>query len=233
MDKAKEIGETPAQRALKDAWQLVDDLERRWRAVQQGHTSKSVEAAQADSFQRSSAVTMANVDTGVAFAAAREKLTEQTAAGGQHGGQAHVPSLAGSEAYQATARPLPDVVADQAVGDIVTPEARARVLAEHLSSIGSFFHASERLLAGAEQAISLSEQLAGGQIRWPDGPAGDELRAAVTQAVSTPVQLEVLRSVAQSMAKLSELASLTIRSACEHADMSGASVSTGAGGAVR
>lgn len=230
MDKAKGINESPAQRALEDARRQIDDLERRWRSVQQRRSRGSIGVGQAGPFPRHDRVeTMAKVDRGVTFAGAYEKLTEQAAAGDQPSDAAHKPGLAGIDADQPTPSARSTVVDVRAVDDMSTPEVRARVLAEHLESIGRVFRVCERLLAEAEQAVCLSELLAGGQLRWPDGPAGDELRGEITCAASPQAQLEVLNTVAQSMAVLSELASTTIGIACKQAGVSGSSASTGAG----
>lgn len=118
MGKAKEQQETAAQRALVDvARQQVEDFETRWRPVQTRLAQGIVEEGQADSFTRRRADTMAKVDTGVAFAGAREKANEQAADAGQFGTGAHKLALTGMAEDQATSSGLSAVAADQAVTD--------------------------------------------------------------------------------------------------------------------
>lgn len=118
MGKAKEVQETAAQRALADvARQQVEDVEARWRPVQTRLAKGIVEEGQADSFTRRRADTMAKVDTGVAFAGAREKVNEQAAAAGELGTSAHKLALTGMAEDQATSSGLSAVAADQAVTD--------------------------------------------------------------------------------------------------------------------
>ncbi len=95
----------------------------------------------------------------------------------------------------------------------VTPEMQARVLAEHLEMIAKAFRAVDCMLADAQEVARVSNQLAQGQLRLPDVPALDERLAAFRQATSVPAQLALLRSIAKSMATLSDLARETLEAA--------------------
>lgn len=116
-----------------------------------------------------------------------------------------------------------------ALGDVVTPEAQARMLAEHMEAIAKLFDAWDRVLADKRRAVAIAEQLAAGSLRWPAGGAWDALRGDIERAASAPVQLEVLRIAAQSMAVLSELARTTIATARGTGSQQVPSETTGAG----
>lgn len=118
MGKAKEVQETPQQRALVEIGRAkMDDWRQRWLPVQKQFADRVVADSAPDSFARRRAATMSGVDTTAQFATAADRLDQGAAATHTLGSARQKLAITGMGDDLATSTGLSRVATNSAVDD--------------------------------------------------------------------------------------------------------------------